>query len=200
MLYITSPWLIYFITGSLYLLAAFTHFAHTPPTTSGNHQSLLCIYELLLLLLLLLLLPSPFSPPSSSSPSSSSSFPPSSSSSPPPPPPLYVVALSFSEQNHTSSLCTLFPVLHTGIYYFQLRLLSSNSRTVHCQMPLGSAFVAYPLLTPGHTTVLYPLRVAAQTSFHYLSFQLLLASYKRYAFLLPYSPCEFQEEKEDKWL
>ena len=30
MLYITSPGLIYFITGSLYLLSPFTHFAHPP--------------------------------------------------------------------------------------------------------------------------------------------------------------------------
>lgn len=29
MLYITSPWLIYFITGSVYFLIPFTHFAHT---------------------------------------------------------------------------------------------------------------------------------------------------------------------------
>ena len=28
MLYITSPWLTYFITGSLYLLTPFTHFSH----------------------------------------------------------------------------------------------------------------------------------------------------------------------------
>ena len=31
MLYITSLWLIYFITRSLYILTTVTHFAHTPP-------------------------------------------------------------------------------------------------------------------------------------------------------------------------
>ena len=31
MLYFTSPWLIYFITGILYLLPPFTHFTHPPP-------------------------------------------------------------------------------------------------------------------------------------------------------------------------
>ena len=39
MLYMTSLWLIYFITGSLYLLASFTHFAHPSHPLSGNHQS-----------------------------------------------------------------------------------------------------------------------------------------------------------------
>ena len=54
MLYITSPWLIYFITGSLYLLTPFTHFIHHPcPPTSGNHESVLCIYEPDVLLLFL---------------------------------------------------------------------------------------------------------------------------------------------------
>ena len=43
-LYITSPWLIYFITVSLYLLTAFTHFAHPLLAGSGNYQSVLCIY------------------------------------------------------------------------------------------------------------------------------------------------------------
>ena len=45
MLYTTSPWLIYFILGSLYLLTPFPHFVH-PPTSlsSGNHQAVLSIY------------------------------------------------------------------------------------------------------------------------------------------------------------
>ena len=46
MLFITSPWLISFITGSLYLLTSFIHFAHLSPPAFGNHQSVLCIYEL----------------------------------------------------------------------------------------------------------------------------------------------------------
>ena len=38
----------YGITGSLYLLTPSTHFAHPPPSASasGNHQSVLCVYEL----------------------------------------------------------------------------------------------------------------------------------------------------------
>ena len=43
--YITSPRLICLITGSLYLLTTFTHFSHSPTPTSGNHQSIPCIYE-----------------------------------------------------------------------------------------------------------------------------------------------------------
>lgn len=43
MLYVISPLLIYFITGGLYLLNSFTHFA--PCRNFGNHQSVLCIYE-----------------------------------------------------------------------------------------------------------------------------------------------------------
>ena len=45
-LYIVSLWLIYFITGSLYLLILFTYFA--PPSTplsSGNPQFVLCMCE-----------------------------------------------------------------------------------------------------------------------------------------------------------
>ena len=45
MLYITSPWLIYFITGSLYLLTTFTHFTHPSTPASGIHQSVLFMYE-----------------------------------------------------------------------------------------------------------------------------------------------------------
>ena len=44
-LYITFPGLTYFITRSLYLLTTFIHFPLTPPPTSGNHLSVLCIYE-----------------------------------------------------------------------------------------------------------------------------------------------------------
>ena len=45
MLCITPPGLICLITGSLYLLTTFTNFSHSPPPTSGNHQSVLCIYK-----------------------------------------------------------------------------------------------------------------------------------------------------------
>lgn len=46
MLYITFPWLTYFITGSLYFLIPLTHFAHPPNLlSSGEHQSVLCISE-----------------------------------------------------------------------------------------------------------------------------------------------------------
>ena len=47
MLYITSSWLTYFISGSLYLLIPFTYFTHTPlpHLHSGNDQFVLCIYE-----------------------------------------------------------------------------------------------------------------------------------------------------------
>ena len=47
MLCITSPCLTYFITLNLYPLIPFAPFAYTLPATSGNHQSVLCIYELL---------------------------------------------------------------------------------------------------------------------------------------------------------
>lgn len=39
------PGLIYLTTGSLYLLIIFTHIIHPPPTPSGNHSSVPCIYE-----------------------------------------------------------------------------------------------------------------------------------------------------------
>ena len=42
MLYIISPLLTYFITGSLYLLSLFTHFAHPPPAATN----LFSIFEL----------------------------------------------------------------------------------------------------------------------------------------------------------
>ena len=45
MLYIISLGLIYFITGSLYLLTTFTHFAHPHASAPSNYQSVLCIYE-----------------------------------------------------------------------------------------------------------------------------------------------------------
>ena len=45
LLYIPSPGLIYFITGSLYFVTTFTHFAHRLTSTSSNHESVLCIYE-----------------------------------------------------------------------------------------------------------------------------------------------------------
>ena len=45
MLYIISPWLIYFTTGSLCLLIFFTHFPLSPSLTSGNPQSVLWVYE-----------------------------------------------------------------------------------------------------------------------------------------------------------
>ena len=39
MLYITYPWVIHFITGSLYLLTTFTHFITTYPGGSDNKES-----------------------------------------------------------------------------------------------------------------------------------------------------------------
>ena len=39
MLYITSPGLIYFTTGSLYLLTTFIHFAHLLPLETTNQFS-----------------------------------------------------------------------------------------------------------------------------------------------------------------
>lgn len=41
MLYITSPWLVYFINEFVWL----HHFAHSLPSASGDHQSVICIYE-----------------------------------------------------------------------------------------------------------------------------------------------------------
>ena len=38
LLYITSSWFIYFITGSLYLLIPFTHFAHPPTFLPSSNQ------------------------------------------------------------------------------------------------------------------------------------------------------------------
>ena len=49
---ITSPGILTFITGSLYLLTTFTYFSHSQLPVSGNSQSLLCIYELQVLLVL----------------------------------------------------------------------------------------------------------------------------------------------------
>ena len=46
MWYITYPWLIYSITGCLYLLTFFTNCLYLPAPTSGNHPSVLCIYKL----------------------------------------------------------------------------------------------------------------------------------------------------------
>ena len=44
MLYIASPWLHYFIAGSLYLLFTFTYFIQSFTTLhSGNYQFILCI-------------------------------------------------------------------------------------------------------------------------------------------------------------
>ena len=45
MVYATFPWLIYFITESLYFLTTFTQFGPPATPTSGNRQSLLCIFE-----------------------------------------------------------------------------------------------------------------------------------------------------------
>lgn len=45
-LYSTSPWLTYLIIGSLCLLMPLAHFFSPPhPPLSGNHHSVLCIYE-----------------------------------------------------------------------------------------------------------------------------------------------------------
>ena len=43
-LYITSLWLIYFITGSLYFLIHFKYFTQPPAHPSSNHQMVLCIW------------------------------------------------------------------------------------------------------------------------------------------------------------
>ena len=45
MLDIISPWLTYFVTGSLCLWITFTYFAHSLSPTSDNHQSVLFINE-----------------------------------------------------------------------------------------------------------------------------------------------------------
>ena len=46
MMYFSSLWLIYFITGSLWLLIPFNYFAYSPtPFSFGNHQFVLCIYK-----------------------------------------------------------------------------------------------------------------------------------------------------------
>ena len=42
-LYIIFPGFVYFITGNLYLLTTFTHFAHPSLPASGSHQPVLCI-------------------------------------------------------------------------------------------------------------------------------------------------------------
>ena len=47
MLYIISPLLTYFITGSLYLLSPFTHFAHPSPEATN----LFSVFELVFFLL-----------------------------------------------------------------------------------------------------------------------------------------------------
>ena len=44
MLYITSQWLIYYITGTVYLLTSFTHSTHIPSPASGNYQSACSLY------------------------------------------------------------------------------------------------------------------------------------------------------------
>ena len=44
MLYITSPWPIYFINGTFYLLTPFTHITHPLPSASGNRQSVLYLW------------------------------------------------------------------------------------------------------------------------------------------------------------
>ena len=46
LLYVISPGIIYFITGSLYLLTSFTHFVYPPAPASENHQSVFSIYVL----------------------------------------------------------------------------------------------------------------------------------------------------------
>ena len=44
-LHIICPLLIYFISGSLCILTPLTYFAHYFPLPSGNHNSVLCIYD-----------------------------------------------------------------------------------------------------------------------------------------------------------
>ena len=46
MLYISFPWLIYFVRGSFYPLISLTYFTHPlTPQPSSNHLFVLCIYE-----------------------------------------------------------------------------------------------------------------------------------------------------------
>ena len=45
MLCLLFPWLTNWITGSLYLPLPITHFAPSPPSPSGNHQFVFCIYK-----------------------------------------------------------------------------------------------------------------------------------------------------------
>ena len=46
MLHFSSPWFIYLITGSMYLLNPLTYFTHLPiHLPSGNHKFVLCIYK-----------------------------------------------------------------------------------------------------------------------------------------------------------
>ena len=46
MLYISFPWLIYFVRGSFYPLISLTYFTHPLiPQPSSNHLFVLCIYE-----------------------------------------------------------------------------------------------------------------------------------------------------------
>lgn len=114
----------------------------------------------------------------------------------------------------TSSLCDCSKLLRTKPHLQSLHTVPSiahRNPLLSAQAPifkserwtLSEASVIYICgifsgLTPCHMTVLYPLPVAAWTSFLYLRFQLLLASFKGCIVQLPYS-CEFQE-KEDKWL
>lgn len=46
---ISYPWLIYFATGSLYLLISLNLFSHLPPLSSGSHMSVLSVSMSLLL-------------------------------------------------------------------------------------------------------------------------------------------------------
>ena len=45
MLYITSPWPIYFLTGGLYLLIPFMYYVHSIPFHFSNHLFVLCFYK-----------------------------------------------------------------------------------------------------------------------------------------------------------
>ena len=57
MLYITSPWLTYFVTESLYLLISLQLFRWTShPLSSGNCQAVLCVYTFASVLLFVQLL------------------------------------------------------------------------------------------------------------------------------------------------
>ena len=44
MLYISCPWLLYFVTGCLYLLLSLTYLTPLSPLPSGNHLFVLCIW------------------------------------------------------------------------------------------------------------------------------------------------------------